>query len=608
MGLFSKKKVPAGEDGPEKSEDTGVEGNETEAQPETNAEKQSEQLSETSSSDGVATANGAAETKNVVDQSSDSPLGEPLAKVSTTKSTRSAISLPNDDTIVYPTGGKLAVITLALCLSVFLVALDNTIIATAIPRITDHFNALDDVGWYGSAYLLTTCSLQLFFGKLYTFFDIKTVFLISIFIFEVGSALCGAAPTSDALIVGRAIAGIGSAGIFSGALVIVAYTVPLIKRPIYTAFIGAMYGIASIAGPLLGGVFTTRVSWRWCFYINLPIGAIAFAVIVLLFSSPTRQLEAKVPLKERASQLDIWGTLVFVVDIVCCLLALQWGGAKYPWSNWRIILCFVLFGLLTIVFIVIQYYKKQYATLPFGIISQRSVAAASWFAFAQGAAFFVLIYWVPIWFQAIKGASALKSGIMSLPMVLSLVLANIITGVGTTSLGYYYPFYYAATILSAVGAGLLTTFTVNTTHPAWIGYQVIYGVGIGFGMQQPLITVQTVLPLVDVPTGTALVMFMQAFGGALFVSVGQNVFDNRLLSNIVIDAPKIDPKIILHVGATSLKDAIPKAFLPGVQKAYNAALTQTWYISVALACLTAIGAVVVERRNLKGKPVGGATA
>ena len=181
---------------------------------------------------------------------------------------------PQDDEVVYPSGLKLAVITLALCLSVLLVALDNTIIATAIPRITDDFHALDDVGWYGSSYLLTTCALQLFFGRLYTFYSIKIVFLISIIIFEVGSAICGSAPTSDALIVGRSIAGCGSAGIFAGALVIIAYTVPLRKRPIYTGLIGAMYGIASIAGPLLGGVFTDKVSWRWCFYINLPLGNI----------------------------------------------------------------------------------------------------------------------------------------------------------------------------------------------------------------------------------------------------------------------------------------------------------------------------------------------
>lgn len=158
----------------------------------------------------------------------------------------------DDDNIEYPTGIKFAVITASLCLAVFLMALDNTIIATAIPKITDEFKSLDDVGWYASSYLLTTCALQLFFGKLYTFYSIKWTFLISIGIFEVGSLVCGVAPDSISLIVGRAVAGIGSAGLFCGALVIIAYTVPMSKRPAYTGIIGACYGIASIAGPLLG--------------------------------------------------------------------------------------------------------------------------------------------------------------------------------------------------------------------------------------------------------------------------------------------------------------------------------------------------------------------
>ncbi|KAL8764046.1 MAG: hypothetical protein Q9184_000334 [Pyrenodesmia sp. 2 TL-2023] len=160
----------------------------------------------------------------------------------------------------YPSGAKLAIITISLCLSVLLMALDNTIIATAIPRITDQFNSLDDVGWYGSSYLLTTCAFQLLFGKFYTFFSIKWVYLVAIGIFELGSLVCGAAPNSVALIIGRAIAGVGSAGIFAGALVIVAYTVPLVKRPIYTGIIGAMYGIASVAGPLMGGAVRNNSS------------------------------------------------------------------------------------------------------------------------------------------------------------------------------------------------------------------------------------------------------------------------------------------------------------------------------------------------------------
>jgi ABC-type multidrug transport system permease subunit len=156
-----------------------------------------------------------------------------------------------DDESRYPKALQLTLISIALCLAVFCMAIDNTIIATAIPRITDEFHAINDVGWYGSAYLLCTAAFQLFFGKLYTFFSTKWIFVGAIVIFEIGSAVCGAAPNSTAFIIGRAVAGLGSAGIFSGAMLIIADAVPLRKRPVYMGMVGGMYGIASVAGPLM---------------------------------------------------------------------------------------------------------------------------------------------------------------------------------------------------------------------------------------------------------------------------------------------------------------------------------------------------------------------
>ncbi|QDS67491.1 hypothetical protein FKW77_001319 [Venturia effusa] len=511
----------------------------------------------------------------------------------------------SDDESHYPKGFKLALISVALCLSVFCMALDNTIIATAIPRITDQFHALEDVGWYASAYLLTTCAFQLFFGKLYTFYSIKWVYLTALLIFEIGSVVCGAAPNSTALIVGRAVAGLGSAGIFSGAILIVAHTVPLRQRPTYTGMIGAMYGIASVAGPLMGGAFTDKLTWRWCFYINLPFGLVTAVFIFFFFSSPkSAKKSSAVGWKAQAAQMDPLGTVVFMLAVICLLLALQWGGTKYAWGNGRIIALFVVFAVLISVFVGIQIHLQENATVPPRVFVNRNIWGSAFFGAMLGGSFFVLVYYIPIWFQAIKGASAVKSGIMNLPMILGLVLVSMIVGGAISVVGYYTPFMYASVVLMSIGAGLLTTFQPNTGHAKWIGYQLIFGAGIGAGMQQTLIAAQTALPLSDVPVGTAIMMFAQTLGGALMVSVGQNVFQNQLLKNLSTALPaSLDAKIVIAAGATQFQKAIPKEYLTKAVLAYNDALTQTWYVAVALAAISGLGAAVVQWKSVKGKNI-----
>ncbi|KAJ7476934.1 MFS transporter [Mycena galericulata] len=372
----------------------------------------------------------------------------------------------------YPTGVRLALLTFALMISVFLVALDNTIIATAIPKITDHFKSLADVGWYGSAYLLTSASFQLLWGRFYSFLSIKWVYITAISIFELGSLICGVAPTSNALIVGRAIAGVGCAGIFSGALIIVAHSAPLPKRPMFTGLMGSMYGVASVAGPLMGGAFADKVTWRWAFFINLPLGAITLFVMVFLFKSPHQDKGEAMNFRQRLGQFDPIGTLLIIPAAVSLLLALQWGGSTYPWKSGRIIALFVVFGVLTLAFIVVQVWKQDNATVPPRIFKNRSIWSGAWFAAFLGATFFVFL---PIWFQAIKGVSAVKSGIDNLPMILGVVISMIGSGGATTAIGYYTPFMILSTILMSVGGGLLTTFKVNTGHAKWIGYQAILG-------------------------------------------------------------------------------------------------------------------------------------
>ncbi|KAK7961963.1 Bcmfs1 [Apiospora aurea] len=526
---------------------------------------------------------------------SENPASEkestaPVSTIMATEGERTTGIEPakNDDNIEYPSGIKLGLIILALCLSVFLIALDNAIIATAIPKISDEFNSLPDVGWYGSAYLLTTASLQLLFGKFYTYMKIKIVYLAAICLFELGSLICGVAQNSVTLILGRAIAGLGAAGIMSGALLILAHSIPLEKRPMYAGMIGSMYGIASVAGP-------------WCFFINLPIGAITVAVITFFFETSKENTTTTKDdtLVQYIMRFDPIGNLLFMPAVICLLLALQWGGTLYPWHDGRIIALFVIFGVLLVLFCATQIRLKENATIPPRIIANRTVWASALYIFFLGSAFYLMVYYVPIWFQTVQGVSAIDSGIRNLPVLITVVIFSIVAGAAVTGVGYYAPFMIAGTILMSTGAGLFYTFTPDIKAAGWIGYQVLFGAGVGMGMQQPLMAIQNVLPLKDIATGTSIITFLQTLGGAIFVGVAQSVFTNQLVQSIAANVPGLDPSIVLATGATSLRSSLDPKDYAGLREAYNAALLKAFLVATGLSVASVFGSASTPWKSVK---------
>lgn len=265
--------------------------------------------------------------------------------------------------------------------------------AAAIPKITAQFNSIEDVGWYGSGYLLPSCALTLLFGKLYTFYSIKWVYMGALGTFELGSFVCGVTPNSLGLIMGRAIAGIGSAGLLCGSVLIMCQIVPLHKRPIYTGMVSATFGIASVAGPLMGGALTDYVSWRWCFYINLPIGLVTALFILFFFKCP-KPVKDGLGFMDQISELDLLGSAFFLPSVICGLLALQWGGIKYEWSDTRLIVLLVCCAVLAVLFIVVQWWRGDKATVPPRLIKNRNMWGSAWFAFCLSASFFICCYYV----------------------------------------------------------------------------------------------------------------------------------------------------------------------------------------------------------------------
>ncbi|KAJ5609975.1 hypothetical protein N7510_006694 [Penicillium lagena] len=515
----------------------------------------------------------------------------PLKESGSDQSTEEA----NDD---YPSILKLVPILIGLCFQSICIALDNTILGTAVPKITEEFNSLEDLSWYASAYLLTTCAVTLPFGKIYTHFSTKWTYMTALALFEIGSLICAVTPTSKGLIFGRAIAGIGSGGLSPGALLVLATSLPLHRRALYMGIIGSTSGIATITGPLLGGIFTDKVSWRWCFYINLPLGAITGIFIILFFKDkPTSNTQ---PLSlTQLRKMDPIGFLIFIPAVVSILLTLQWGGIEYDWGNARVVVLCVLFGVCAVMWCFVQFWKQDNATVPPRLLKDRNVYGAVIHATFLGGSFFVFGYYLPVWFQAIKEVSASESGVNNLPLVVAMILFSALGGLLVNLTGYYTPLMFAGSAFLTIGSGLCTTLRVDTGYGKWIGYQVIIGIGAGLGFQQCINALQTVLQVHDIPIGIAIITFAQSLSGAIFISIAQNVFQNRLVASISMYAPSISPAVIIKGGAANLSRRLPEDALPSVLHAYNIAVTQTFYVSVGAAALSFLGAGFVEWRSMR---------
>ncbi|KAF2746810.1 MFS general substrate transporter [Sporormia fimetaria CBS 119925] len=496
------------------------------------------------------------------------------------------------------------IVIACLFFGTFLVALDTTIIGTATPAITTEFHSLNDIAWYGSGYLLTLTALQPAFGKLFMIWDTKGIYLVCVVVFEVGSILCAAAPSSKIFIIGRAVQGIGAAGILQGALVIITRTVPLQKRPFYISVVISAFGLCVKIGPLLGGTFTDHVSWRWCFWINVPIGGVVIlllAVFLRLDSNPENEDLASRPGMQKLKSLDLPGMTLIICSIISLLLALQWGGQTLPWNDSKIIGLLVGAGLMFILFLLVQWYMGSDATLPFDILLQRSILSGAVYLLAIAMPTYVYGYYIPIYFQSVTGTTALRSGINFLALALPQVGFTVLSGWLASKFGYYTPYIISGTAISLVGSGLLTLLSPNTALGTWVAYFLVIALGTGIAINHPYTAVQTVLEERCVPVGNAIMQFTFSLGGALSLCIAQPVFTTRLKSAIIKRLPGVPVDSVIGAGAYGVKDLFKgnEKALGEVKLAYTEALRDVFIFALVAGGVALVLSFGFEHVNLK---------
>ncbi|POR36837.1 Uncharacterized protein TPAR_02955 [Tolypocladium paradoxum] len=505
---------------------------------------------------------------------------------------------------------KVFAIWLSIVCGVMCTFLDEGIIATAIPQITDEFHSLSDVGianclgtkWYGSAYLLTLCAFQLVFGRLYSQFRIKIVYLASLATFELGSLLCALSPSSTAFIAGRAMSGCGGAGLMSGTIALFAAALPAKRLPFYIGAVGIVYGLASVLGPVVGGLITNSyLTWRWCFYINLPMAAppAMAAIFFLRVRVPVRTDYAERPWIQKLFEFDYLGMILLLPGITCLILALEFGGARYGWSDGRTIGCIVAAGLLLAAFAWEQWWIGERALVPPRIIRMRIVLFASLYTYCLESTFLTLVYYIPLWFQAIQGMTAEQSGVRYLPLCVAFIVAIFSSGWIVTKVGYFQPFMLAGTILVSVGSGLLSTLKVSSGANRWIPYQIIAGIGIGASTEQPSIAAQSLLSEADAPIGVAVVLFCRNLGPATFISVANSIFARTLATGIRSRLPGVDPGLITESGATALRDQVSPEDLGALLGVYNEALTRTFIVAACIGAASVVGLLGIGTQRLQ---------
>ncbi|RAO29753.1 Dethiobiotin synthase [Micromonospora saelicesensis] len=506
---------------------------------------------------------------------------------------------------------QIRLLMLGLMTGMLLAALDQTIVGTALPTIVGELGGINHYSWVVTAYLLASTASTPLYGKMADLYGRRPVFLFSIGTFLLGSLLAGLSQNMTQLIVTRGIQGLGAGGLLTLAFTIISDVVSPRERGRYQGLFGAVFGISSVAGPLVGGYFA-ETDWRWIFYINVPLAILAIVVCY--------HVMRLIPFERRDHSIDWLGAGLLVAGVSSLLLALSWGGNEYAWGSGVIIGLFVAGVVLGVLF-VLQEARVAEPILPLRLFRSATFALANSALLIIGLVMFGSIIFIPLYLQIVKGASPTRSGLLMLPMMAGIIITSILTGRAMTRIGRYKWFPVAGSATLLVGMFLFTQLEVATSLWVAFGYMVVIGVGLGLCMQSLILAVQNAVSVRDLGAGTSSATFFRSLGGSFGVAILGTVLSSRLTSGLADRLPgaiaQLPPQEQAAVAASgganiSINDPATILALPGpvraaIQGAFVDALDMVFLTAGLIAIVAVVVTLTLPNTQLRGAGPQGAT-
>ncbi|KAF9947264.1 hypothetical protein BGZ72_010742 [Mortierella alpina] len=493
-----------------------------------------------------------------------------------------------------PPTRQFVLIIIALSFCVFLASLDQIIVSTSIPAITKEYNSLGDISWLGTAYMMTSTAFQPLYGKVSDIFGRKLTMIFANVMFLAGSAVSGWANSMTMLIVGRGVAGVGAGGLMAMVFIILSDMLDMRERGKYLGFIGAVFSLSSVIGPLLGGAFTDHATWRWSFWINLPVGAVSILFIWLNLNLPT----PAGTLRDKVKRIDFYGSILLLAAVILFLLPLSWGGSKYAWNSGIIIGLLCAGFVVAAVFIWVEWKLPAEPIVPIHLYKIRNLWSTYGSLFFGGMAFFGILFYLPVYFQVVKQESATIGGLETVPFALGIVITAFGSGIWVLKRGTFAFIPALGNAFFVVGAALCVLFERDTPRVATVIILLICGLGIGCSMQVCTLAVQAACKPKYMATVTAMVSFVRALGQVFGIAIVGSVFNNKLESSLHEHFP-LDPTILKatrdyrHIATYNELDR------DTIYDSFVGALHYVFYCSIAFCVLSFVLSCFIQHKELK---------